>query len=142
MGRLVLLALLCSLVAGAQNAPSNANAAAAPKAAPPAHAASKTAAKPAKTESVIPDKPDKPEGMTHDQADAILNELRAIHQLLVAQGFTRVAAPAPAPATGAPPNMVGPAPPGDKVQMKMDSGWHWMGRDDAPVTIVEFTDYQ
>lgn len=145
MCRLGVLALLCSLMAGAQNAPSNANAAAAPKAAPPAHAASKTAkpaAKPAKTESVTSDKPDKPEGMTHDQADAILNELRAIHQLLVAQGFTRAAAPAPAPANTAPPNMVGPAPPGEKVQMKMDSGWHWMGRDDAPVTIVEFTDYQ
>src|ERR1039458_1565938 len=99
MCRLGVLALLCSLMAGAQNAPSNANAAAAPKAAPPSHAASKTAkpaAKPAKTESVASDKPDKPEGMTHDQADAILNELRAIHQLLVAQGFTRAAAPAPA----------------------------------------------
>jgi protein-disulfide isomerase len=143
MGRLGFWVLLCSLMAGAQNGPSNANAAAAPKSAPVAHAAaSKTAtpaAKAAKTESVTPDKP---EGMTHDQADAILNELRAIHQLLVAQGPTRAIAPVPEPAPAAPPNMVGPAPPGDKVQMKMDSGWHWMGRDDAPVTIVEFTDYQ
>jgi protein-disulfide isomerase len=76
-----------------------------------------------------------PEGMTHDQADAILNELKAIHQLLVAQAPTKAAA---APANTAP----AAAPSTDKVQLKMASGWHWMGRDDAPVTIVEFTDYQ
>ena len=89
----------------------------------------KTAAKTVKAESVTINMP---EGMTHDQADAILNELKAIHQLLQAQPNNRAAA---APANTA-------APVSEKVQLKMASGWHWMGRDDAPVTVVEFTDYQ
>jgi protein-disulfide isomerase len=75
-----------------------------------------------------------PEGMTHDQADAILNELKQIHQLLqnqqTAAAQTRAAA-APAP-----------APTSDKVTMSVGKGWYSMGRDDAPVTMVEFTDYQ
>lgn len=74
-----------------------------------------------------------PEGMTHDQADAILSELKAIHQLLQAQG-AKGSAPSTTPTAA-------PAPP-DKVHLKMASGWHWIGRADAPVTIVEFTDYQ
>jgi protein-disulfide isomerase len=74
-----------------------------------------------------------PEGMTKDQADAILTELKAIHQLLQTQQNTRaaaapVAAPAPAPS--------------DKVKMSVGTGWYAMGREDAPVTMVEFTDYQ
>jgi len=133
-GHLGLLALLCSLMAGAQNASSKSNEkAATAKAAPPAHAST---SRTAKAEAVTADKPD---GMTKEQGDAILNELRAIHQLLVAQGPLHAETPAPAPVQ--PQVMVGPAPP-DKVQLKMDAGWHWMGRDDAPVTIVEFTDYQ
>lgn len=75
-----------------------------------------------------------PEGMTHDQADAILNELKQIHQLLQAQqnaaAQTRAAA-APAP-----------TPTSDKVKMSVGKGWYSMGRDDAPVTMIEFTDYQ
>jgi hypothetical protein len=45
---------------------------------------------------------------------------------------TRAAAAAPAPA----------AAPSDKVKMSVGTGWYAMGRDDARVTMVEFTDYQ
>jgi protein-disulfide isomerase len=128
MGRLGLLALLCSLMAGAQNAAPPASAAAAST---KTSAASKTV----KAESVTINMP---EGMTHDQADAILNELKAIHQLLVAQGTNRAAA---TPANTAPANTAA-AHSNDKVQLKIASDWHWLGREDAPVTIVEFTDYQ
>lgn len=69
-----------------------------------------------------------PEGMTKDQADAILNELKAIHQLLLNQQNANT--------------QVAPVPASDKVQMKLASGWYSMGRDDAPVTVVEFIDYQ
>ena len=71
-----------------------------------------------------------PEGMTKDQADAILNELKAIHQLLLNQQNTSAKI------------AVAPAPASDKVQMKLASGWYSIGREDAPVTMVEFTDYQ
>jgi len=72
-----------------------------------------------------------PEGMTKDQADAILNELKAIHQLLLNPPSARASAAA-APA----------APASDKVKMSVGTGWYAMGREDAPVTVVEFTDYQ
>jgi protein-disulfide isomerase len=133
MGRVSLPVVLCSVLLGAvttvaQSVPST------PPAAPSKATAAITSAQPAKSnaasktvkaESVTINMP---EGMTRDQADAILNELKAIHQLLQAQPNARAAA--------------APAPTSEKVQMKMASGWHWMGREDAPVTIVEFTDYQ
>jgi protein-disulfide isomerase len=75
-----------------------------------------------------------PEGMSRDQADAILDELKQIHLLLqtqqTAQANRAVAAAAPAP------------PVSDKVKMSVAQGWYSMGRSDAPVTMVEFTDYQ
>ena len=69
-----------------------------------------------------------PEGITKDQADDILKELKAIHQLLERQQ-TAAAQPQPAPAS-------------DKVKMSVAPGWYSLGRDDAPVTVVEFADYQ
>jgi protein-disulfide isomerase len=70
-----------------------------------------------------------PEGISREQADQILQELKAIHQLLDRQ---QAAAPQPQPA----------APVSDKVQMSVAAGWYSLGREDAPVTVVEFADYQ
>lgn len=88
--------------------------------------AKKTSRAPVKADSVTINLP---EGMTKDQAEAILNELKAIHQLLLNQQNANAKAAPSAPAT-------------DKVQMKLASGWYSIGREDAPVTMVEFTDYQ
>ncbi|MGA8539319.1 MAG: hypothetical protein WB566_07445, partial [Terriglobales bacterium] len=89
---LVSYVLLCA-IAVAQNAPSAP--AVAPSKARTDAKAEKSTAKTVKAVAI-----NMPGGMTHDQADAILNELRAIHQLLVAQG-PRGDAPAP---TNAPNN--------------------------------------
>jgi protein-disulfide isomerase len=67
-------------------------------------------------------------GITRQQADQILEELRQIRQLLERQ------AKAPAPAAPQEPQVI-------KAKLTLDGG-HMMGNKDAPVTIVEFTDYQ
>lgn len=66
-------------------------------------------------------------GLTREQGDAILNELRAIRQLLEKQQ----AAPRPA----RPGDPLGPA------KLKLDDP-NWLGDKNAPITMVEFTDYQ
>jgi protein-disulfide isomerase len=132
MVRPVWLILMCSLMAVGQSAPSAPNVTPAKAAAPASAAAVGTktnaASKSVKAESVTINMP---EGMTRDQADAILNELKSIHQLLLNPPATRAAAAAPA----------APAP-NEHVKMSVGTGWYALGREDAPVTMVEFTDYQ
>lgn len=65
-------------------------------------------------------------GITREQADEILNELRQIRQLL-----EKGAGPAAGAAIDA----------GGKVRMKLN-GTPVLGNKDAPLTMVEFTDYQ
>src|SRR5262245_23906624 len=62
------------------------------------------------------------QGMTSEQADAILQELRAIRQLL-----QRGAGAAPARA--------------ERITIANEAAWA-LGRPDAPVTLVEFTDLE
>jgi protein-disulfide isomerase len=74
---------------------------------------------------------DMPEGITKDQADAILSELRQIRQLLEKQqgaGSQAAGTPVPEPA--------------QKVNMTLSKGMYSLGRDDAPLTLIEFADYQ
>jgi protein-disulfide isomerase len=65
-------------------------------------------------------------GITRTQADAILNELRQIRQLLEKQA--KPSAPTPQDAEG-------------PVKLKISDA-NWLGNKDAPITMVEFTDYQ
>ena len=63
----------------------------------------------------------------------LLNQLRQIRQQIERQNtvLERVAAvPTAEP------------PPPIRVQMRVDSAWQSLGRIDAPVTVVEFTDYE
>jgi len=71
--------------------------------------------------------------ISREQADAILGELRAIHLLLERQELR--------PAAAQQPRLPAPS---ERVTLSMaDAGrWYSQGKEDAPVTIVEFTDYQ
>lgn len=69
-------------------------------------------------------------GITREQADAILNELKQIRQLLEKQARS----PAPAPARPAEQD-------GSAAKLKFENP-NWLGKKDAPITMVEFTDYQ
>jgi protein-disulfide isomerase len=72
------------------------------------------------------------EGMTAEQADAILQELRQIHQLLERQQQGNAARPsAPAAPT-----------PDENVTLSLPANSYSIGRHDAPLTLVEYTDYQ
>jgi protein-disulfide isomerase len=66
-------------------------------------------------------------GISHQQADDILNELRQIRQLL---GST------PRPMDG-----LGMVPQASKISLSLEKS-EMIGSVDAPLTLVEFTDYQ
>ena len=75
--------------------------------------------------------PAQAQGMTSEQATQILDELKAIRKNLE----TRPVAPqamAPAPQ----------APVSDKVSYAFVPGTYSMGKEDAPLVLVEYTDYQ
>jgi protein-disulfide isomerase len=69
------------------------------------------------------------EGITRQQADEIINELREIRQLLQRQGQGQ---PQPQPQPE-------PAPTRAKLSLQ---GFEMLGDKNAPLTVVEFTDYQ
>ena len=71
------------------------------------------------------------QGISQQQADEILKELRAIRQLLQRM----VQQPPPAAAQPA-------APPADEKVTLANVGGFMLGRPDAPLTLVEFTDLQ
>lgn len=66
------------------------------------------------------------EGITRKQADDILNELRQIRQLLQQQNAKAAPQEPPAPA---------------RAKVSLD-GFQMLGSKTAPITMVEFTDYQ
>jgi protein-disulfide isomerase len=69
------------------------------------------------------------EGITSEQAQQILDELKAIRKTLE----TRPAAPVQPSA---------PAPVDDKVSMAFTSGGFSVGKENAPLVLIEYTDYQ
>jgi protein-disulfide isomerase len=75
--------------------------------------------------------PSHAQGITSEQANQILEELRAIRKNLEA----RPVAPLPAAPQAQ-------APQSDKVSYAFTPGANVMGKDDAPLILVEYTDYQ
>ncbi len=73
-----------------------------------------------------PAPPQAGQGITRQQADEILNELRQIRQLLQQQQAKAPAAPPDQP---------------QRAKLNLD-GFQMLGNQSAPLTIVEFTDYQ
>ena len=71
------------------------------------------------------------EGITSEQAQQILDELKAIRKTVE----TRPAAPAQ-------PAAPSPAPVDDKVSMAFPPGGFSVGKENAPLVLVEYTDYQ
>jgi protein-disulfide isomerase len=71
--------------------------------------------------------PDSSGGITHEQADQILQELRQIHQLL---------------ANGAVPQRAQQGAPAAQKGKLNIAGLPVLGRSDAPLTMVEISDYQ
>src|SRR5258708_2870443 len=71
------------------------------------------------------EKPPREPGITRQQADAILDELKQIRLLLERQ--QRAAAPAPAP---------------QAINLKIPADAPILGSKDAPLTLVEFSDYE
>lgn len=90
-------------------------------------------AQPDNARSVEPPKAPAAKAMTEDQGAAILMELKQIRQLLEKQQEQMVRAAAQQPVQQTPPV---------KVQMSVGNGWYSIGSADAPVTVVEFADYQ
>ena len=69
------------------------------------------------------------DGMTSEQAQQMLDELKAIRKALE-QGGQGTAQAAPAPA------------PDDKINMAFPPGGFSLGKANAPLVLVEYTDYQ
>jgi protein-disulfide isomerase len=72
--------------------------------------------------------------MTRDQGDAMLEELRQIKALLEK---LQVKPGAPGAAAQA-----APAEEFRKASLELDESFSWIGKNDAPITVVEFTDYE
>jgi protein-disulfide isomerase len=77
-----------------------------------------------------PATPPAQDGITHEQADQILQELRQIRQLLANQAAAQ-RAPQAAPA----------APAAQTAKLNI-AGLPVLGRQDAPLTMIEISDYQ